>query len=750
MSTVKVAISSDFMLAFSRVPKSAQKKVMEFVTKFRQDPRSPGINYETINDARDGNYRSVRVDKNYRGIILKPDEGDVFLLLWVDKHDDAYDWARRHKCQINPSTGSLQVFASTTTEEVSATELLRTLEKPLRASKPPVEYEPVAHSNVVPPRVENPHLIALSDDQRLQVGVPTELLPLVRAVRTEEELEELESSLPVEAYEALYLLAAGTAWEEIEREYVRHSSETIDTSDIAAALDRPETQRSFHVVHDELELIEMLEAPLERWRVFLHPSQFRLVNRNWNGPVRVLGGAGTGKTVVAMHRAKWLVKNALQSSDEKVLFTTFTANLATDIESSLRKICSAEEMQRIEVKHIDRWVNEFLRRQKYPADIVYPDSNRYGSRDGEYKAIWDSALQLCEAATGLPNSFYKEEWERVILPQRVMTKLEYFKASRAGRGVALSRKQRAAIWPVFEEVRARLQLQGLKTFEDATLDAADILSSAKIYLPYRSVIVDEAQDMGPEALTLIRKLVPEQADDIFVVGDGHQRIYRRKAVMSKCGIQIVGRSRKLRINYRTTEQTRRFATSVLENVSIDNLDGSEDTSNDYRSLIQGLEPQVKCYADFAAESEALVQKIKSLVDSGVTLQDICITARTVRLRDQFTDVLKRAGIATVVLKQQNDNRNIPGVRIATMHRVKGLEFRYVFILAANKGVIPLKFATGSSDDPVEMRQLDLNERALLHVAATRAIRELYISAHGTPSPYFKEVCCEGKPAEVTV
>lgn len=737
MSKVKVAISQDFMLAFSKVPKNAQKKVMEFVTKFRQDPQSPGINYETINDAKDGNYRSVRIDKNYRGIILKPDTGNVFLLLWVDKHDDAYDWARRHKCEINPNTGSLQIFATSTEviSEPTEPEPVAAYESTVEAPQPSVPEPALEVQPEVTKPVQNQYLMALSDEQRLKVGVPTELLPLVQAVRSEEELEQIEDRLPVEAFEALYLLAAGTPWQEIEREYIRQNSDAIDTSDIAAALDRPESQRSFHVVEDELELIEMLEAPLERWRVFLHPSQSRLVNRNWNGPVRVLGGAGTGKTVVAMHRAKWLVKNVLQSKDEKILFTTFTANLATDIEANLKKICSAEEMQRIEVKHIDRWVNEFLKKQKYPSDIVYMDSNRYGSRDSEYKKIWKEALQLSEASLGLPESFYREEWERVILPQRVSTKMEYFKASRTGRGVALSRKQRADIWTVFEEVRARLQRQGLRTFEDATLDAAEILTSSDVYLPYRSVVVDEAQDMGPEALTLIRQLVPEQEDDIFVVGDGHQRIYRRKAVMGKCGIRIVGRSRKLRINYRTTEQTRRFATSVLENIPVDDLDGNDDTSNDYRSLIQGAVPDVQGYKDFSSESAALVEKIKALTESGVASQDICLTARTVRIRDQFVEALKREGITSLVLKQQNDNRNVEGVRAATMHRVKGLEFRYVFILGANDGVIPLKYATSSSDDPVEMRQLDLNERALLHVAATRAIKKLYISAHGKPSPY---------------
>lgn len=721
MSAVKVAISQDFMMAFARVPHKAQKKVMEFVTKFRHNPRSPGINYEKLNDAKDPKYRSVRIDQNYRGIVLKPDHGNVFLLLWVDKHDDAYDWARRHRCEVHPETGVLQVFESqslVSDDAVPATSVVEPTEPVVKQELERLEEQPTP-------------IFSLSDDQFLSIGVPSELLPLVKSIQTEAHLDAAERHLPISAFEALYLHAAGTPWEEIAKDYGTPGADTIDPDDIATALNHPESQRFFHVVEDELELKEMLEAPLEHWRVFLHPSQRKLVNRHWNGPVRVLGGAGTGKTVVAMHRAKWLVNNLLHNSDQRILFTTFTANLATDIENNLRKICTADELSHIEVKHIDRWVSEFLKRNRYPHRIVYPD------RDKDYGKIWQLALQLCPGELGLPDTFYKEEWERVILPQRVMTKAGYFKASRKGRGVALSRKQRAEIWTVFEELRTQLHQKGLRTFEDATLDAVDILNSKNIPLPYRSVIVDETQDMGPEALTLIRQLVTEAPDDIFIVGDGHQRIYRRKTTMSSCGIKIVGRSRKLRINYRTTEETRRFAIAVLEDIPIDDLDGGEDSSSDYRSLMHGEKPEILGFGSVKEEAEGIVEKIRTLQDSGEALRDICVTARTRRLRDEFAQYISSEGLEIVTLEQQNDNRSIPGVRLATMHRVKGLEFRYVFIASANAGVIPLKAATSSTDDPVEARQRDLNERALLHVSATRAINRLYISYSSKPSPYLK-------------
>ncbi|TNC85289.1 MAG: DNA helicase [Thalassolituus sp.] len=711
-NTVTVAIADKFMVAFSQLPKAQQKKTLEFVSKFRQDPRSNAINYEKIHDAIDPAYRSVRVDQTYRGIVRAPDEGNVFLLLWVDKHDDAYDWARRHRCEVHPNTGTLQIYESAVTsapEQVEAD----TYQSPV------VEAEATAVADTGP-------LFSLSEEQLSRLGVPVAMVTQVMKLRSETELEALEQRLPTEAFEPLYLLAAGTPWEDIEDDYLSGSAE-VDTSDISAALDRPTTQQQFWVVEDEMELLNMLNAPLERWRVYLHPSQRKLVERHWNGPVRVLGGAGTGKTVVAMHRARWLVRNLLKDN-ERVLFTTFTVNLATDIEESLRKICSFDDMKKIQVRHIDGWVSEFLRREKYPHTIVYEDSSP------EYKKIWSHALTLTPPI-GLPDSFYQEEWERVILPQQVNSRTEYFKASRTGRGVALNRKQRDQIWPVFEELRSQMHHSGLKTFEDATLDAIELIHAGRGNFNYRAIVVDEAQDMGPQALTLIRALAPEQADDLFIVGDGHQRIYRRKTAFSQCGIGIVGRSRKLRINYRTTEETRRFSCALLGDSVVDDLDGGVDTDNDYRSLTHGQRPLIEGFASVSEECKWIADQIHNLVNSGVSLCDICVVARTRKLRDSIASQLESEKIATHRLNQAGDNRNVDGVRLATMHRVKGLEFHYVFLAGMNQNTVPLRLATTNTEDPVERRQNELNERALVHVAASRAVKGLYVSYAGGPSPF---------------
>lgn len=710
MAGLQVAISQDFFTAFARVPRAQQKKINEFVSKFRNNPHASGINYEKIKDAVNGQYRSVRIDQDYRGIVLKPEKGNTYLLLWVDKHNDAYDWARRHRCEVNSLTGCLQLYET-------------------------IHNEPAAGADPTVPGLEGEDsdpLVGARPRELLRLGVPEDRLEQVQSLTAMAQLEAIEAQLPVEAFEALYFLADGIPLDEVMEEYARPDGPAVDTQDLAAALQRAQSQRRFYVMEDELELQQMLEAPLEQWRVFLHPTQRRLVERDWNGPVRVLGGAGTGKTVVAMHRACWLVKNVLKS-DERLLLTTFTRNLAMEIEANLRKLCTVEQMKQVEVTNIDAWVRRFLKREHQPVGIVYPGQDAF-------EKCWSRGMQLADGGLGLPDTFYQEEWQRVILSQRVMSQREYFKSNRVGRGVPLSRKQRARIWPVFEEVRFQLHQAGLMTSEDAAFIVRDMMDQGAVVRPYRAAIIDEAQDFGTEALKLIRALVPEseRKNDLMIVGDGHQRIYGRKASLSQCGIDIRGRGRKLRINYRTTEQIRRLATAVLEGVAVDDLDEGCDQVNGCRSLIQGRLPVLNGFNTEQEESDWVASEIEGLLADGMRSQDICVVGRTaVQLRG-INNALKQRGLEPQPISRDSaENTQIPGVRLANMHRIKGLEFKAVFLVGIRNGVVPLALSMTGTEDPVEKRARDLNERALLHVAGTRAVHSLYISWAGEPSPLIK-------------
>jgi len=705
MSNVKVAVSDDFMEAFMSVPKHQQKKVRQFMTKFRQNPRSSGINYEKIQGAADPKLRSVRIDQTYRGIVMKPNSGDVYLLLWVDHHDDAYQWARNKLVQIHPATGSIQVLPTD------------------RAV--PTNGDATAESEDESPT----DLFAEHRDRELvRLGIPEALLPLVRTIESEQQLDKLQAYLPEEAYEALFLLAAGYSPREVDNELLfTRANENVDTEDYATALSEPHSQRRFAVVEDEEELEQMLDAPLEKWRVFLHPSQRRLMTMQANGPVRVLGGAGTGKTVVAMHRAVWLVENTFANEDDRLLFTTFTRNLAADIEENLQLIASPEVMARIEVVNLDAWVSQFLRQQGYSYRIDYGEQTN---------GLWEQALLI--GPEDADPIFLRNEWEHVVQPKGIDTARVYMRTSRIGRGTPLQRSERKKIWPVFEEYRSLLEKNKLRERPDAFRDARQILQSAGDILPYRSVVVDEAQDMGMQAFKLIRQIIPggDQPNDLFIVGDAHQRIYDRQVVLGHCGINIVGRGRKLRINYRTTEENRRWAVGLLEGASYDNLDGGLDDQDEYKSLIRGEKPRVRTFETFRDEVSAIEGYLRDLKDEGADLRNTCIIARTRELLMNYSGALKTAGFDTYIIQRSEaEDRATPGLRLCTMHRAKGLEFNRVIVAGVKEGTVPHRRALAGASDAGDEERLLKNERSLLYVAVTRAKREVIVTSHDKPSPW---------------
>ena len=703
---VQVAISGDFFKAYSKLPRGIQSKVSEFISKFQSNPTSSGINYEKIRDAKDEGMHSVRIDQKYRGIIFKPNTGSLYMLVWVDDHDDAYDWAKRHKCQINPDTGSLQIYA---------TQLLE------------LAVDPNAS---VADTVVNGAFDLLKDKQLRQLGLPEEQINLVRNVVTEADLDALDGLIPTEAYEGLFYVYAGSRFDEVinERlvqESVTRDDEQIDVADYKAALKRASSRGQFVVVDDDLELQNMLNAPLQQWRVFLHPSQRQMANGVKNGPVRVLGGAGTGKTVVAMHRAKWLADNVTQNG-RKVLFTTFTKNLAMDIKENLRSICSKEQMKKIEVVNLDQWVSQFLTKKNYDYTIAYDTTQE-----------WNRALDIAPSDLGLPDSFYKEEWSRVIQPQSIVTVDQYKSASRAGRGTRINRIQRVKIWAIFEEYRTLLTRDRKKEVDDAYRDAADLLRQDNTQGMYASVVVDEAQDMGTQAFNLIRQIVPEDKNDIFIVGDGHQRIYgRNKVVLSQCGINIKGRARKLKINYRTTDEIRRWAVNLLEGFPVDDLDGGLDDQKGYKSLVHGERPQAETFSSISEQADFIVNLVKQHLENGVSLSNVCIVARVRQELDFIETALTHANIGCYRLaKLGSDAAHQGDVRLATIHRVKGLEFDEMILASLNEGIVPLKAALDGAGDPVELKQADLEERALLYVAITRAKKRALLLSYGVVSPY---------------
>lgn len=499
------------------------------------------------------------------------------------------------------------------------------------------------------------------------------------------------------------------------------------SDDFSEALDSPESLKTFVVVDGEDELRRIMAEPLEKWRVFLHPTQRKIVNKTYSGPARVLGGAGTGKTVVAMHRAKHLA--TMLNDKERILFTTYTANLASDIMDSLRKICSVEEMHRIEVLNLDAWVSHFLREHGYTAEIVY---------DEKIQALWEDAVAGNDFNNNFSVNFYQDEYNRVVVAQEAFSLEKYIKASRIGRGTRLNRKSRIEVWRVFEAYQNAMKEQNIRDINTAMYECRLLISKSSAEPRYKHIIVDEGQDLSANALRLLRTIAgKEHENDIFIVGDSHQRIYKNKAVLSKCGINIRGRSSILRINYRTTEEIRKAAFALLNGISFDDLDDAFDNDDKCRSLTHGSAPQIFAFRNANEEFAFVLSEIKKLIESGVFAKNICVVARTNKLIDDYIAQFTSNGLRCFKIKRsKSDDRSLNGIRVATMHRVKGLEFQYIFIVAANNRIIPLATSIDHTD-AISEKETTTAEKCLLYVALTRAQKGAYICGYGKMSEFIK-------------
>lgn len=728
--SAQVAIAANYFPAYARIPRKAQRKADEFIRKFQADPKQPSIHYEPVQGAVDGQLRSVRVGDDYRAIVRAPETGNVFILLYIDHHDEAYRWAEGKQVQVHPATGTLQFF------DVDQASAAITSVDAESASTHAVEYE------------EKRLFSDYSDDQLFLGGVPKALIPAVRALYTEQDLDRLVEHLPREAADLLTGLAAGYDYDVVVEQLLDQTAATaatatsassaelpkvvpeVDTTDIEAALQKESTQAQFRLLDDDFELDKALSHPLDVWRVYLHPSQKKIVRARTKGPLRITGGAGTGKTVVAMHRAAFLVTKVFTAPDDRVLLTTFTKNLAFDIQHSLEKLLEPEDLARVEVTNIDAWAFEYLRGEGQSVRLA---------TDKHVKSAWETAFDLY-GIDGFDLSFCKAEWDAVIQAQGITEEAEYVRAVRHHRGKPLSRADRRRLWELFRQYRTSLEDAGVSEAIDIQRRARKCLEEVGTPPRYRSVIVDETQDLSNEALRLIRTIAgPERADDLLLVGDSHQRIYGRPAPLSDSGINIRGRrSRQLRLNYRTTAAICRWSLGTLGSSDYDDLDQGTSSTKGYVSLRKGAAPEVRHFADKAEESAYIVEQVNALLASGMLPEEVCIVTRTRHQRDGvYAPALQAAGIAFEVLE-----RNAPrssSVRLATMHRVKGLEFPVVFVAAVNDQYVPLYPEGVDLDDPLVARLVEQQERCLLYVATSRARDQLFVTSYGTRSPFLDEM-----------
>ena len=693
----RLGIHREFLREFARLERSVQDRVIEVFTKFEHHTHA-GLHLEKLNNPRDPRFRTIRIDKFWRGVVLAPDSGDVYTLLRVLPHDDAYDWAQRHRVSVNAVTGRIELR-----DVVAIDEALPRL---------------VETAGKAPRRLFDD----ISDADLRRLGIDEQTLALARVLTDVAQLEALQRFLPQNQWDALYGLAAGLTPEEVWAELgVAEAAEPYDTEDIAAAVAR--TPERVVLVDGPEELMEVFRHPFALWRIYLHPTQRRIVHATYSGPARVTGGPGTGKTVVALHRAHEL---ALRG-EGPVLVTTFTSTLSDSLEAGLKLLAtSAEVLGRIHVRHVDQLSYQiFAERHGRPAIL----------RDSEEKAIWRRIIRHL----GLPftETFLAEEWRHVILAQQVGSAADYLAAKRAGRGRRLGARQKAQLWQAVWEFQEELKRRRLWTYETVCVEATRLLAE-RADKPYRHIVVDEAQDLHPVQWRLLRAAVAEGPDDLFIAGDSHQRIYHSRVSLRDVGVHVAGRSARLTINYRTTAEILAWSLGMLEGEPVDDMDGGLDTVAGYRSEVHGPPPRLAGFAVQKDELDALCRKVREWLDAGVAPEEIGVAARSNMLADAAAAALKAAGIPAGSLARSSDADRV--VRAGTMHRMKGLEFRCVAVVGVGEHQVPAPNAvTPAEEDELTHTQDLQRERCLLFVACTRAREELYVSWHGRPSPFISGV-----------
>ena len=711
----RVSYDIGCMKSLRKLPDKVSIKFMDLMARYMSDPSGNGLNLETVEGAKDSSIKSLRVDQGYRAIAFEVRQDIMFV--HVNEHDKAYRWAGSRRVKLDPDTNRIRVI-----EEVDA------------------EVE-----MVVAPATSEPRLFEGVTDARLRdLGVAEEELPAMRQLTTINALEAAEDRFDPLTYQVLYAVAAGYEDEEIRiltgvsaRADYEPSTPAVEIS-FDRLIETEQSRQTIFIPDSEAELRRVFEEGLEGWRVFLHPEQRKIAYRDYNGPAMVRGGAGTGKTVVAMHRAKHLadqIEKDPSPSGQRVLLTTFTTSLAHDIEANLRTLCPGHldaRPPRIEVINLDRWVSQFLKRKNFAREVAF-----FGEARDRLDQVWREVFDDHDLPEGLSEPFVRAEWAQIVQAKGLTDQRSYLKASRAGRGTPLDRRKRAALWDLFADYRARMISAGLAEPDDAYREATEILSAEAPNLPYVAVIVDEAQDMGEQAFRLIRAIAPVtpsgDRNSLFIVGDAHQRIYGRRASMSACGINVRGRSKQLRLNYRTTQEIRAWAVSVLEGVSVDDLDEGTDTLRGYVSLLQGVAPELVGCRSEAEELEGLVAWVRGLPEDQMRLSDIGVLCARRADVDRVQGALRAAGVETVTLQSGADDRSVPGVRVTTMHRAKGLEFFAVAIPFLSETSFPPPGALRTAVDAADLEDLVTQNRSLLHVAATRAKKALRVSWSGTPT-----------------
>ena len=701
-------IADSFTKALGKLNAQEQSAAKITVFDLQQDSSAPGLQFHRIDKSKDSNFWSVRSNRDIRVIVHKT--AASFLICYVDHHDDAYKWAERRRIEAHPKTGAAQI--------VEVPERVEEIALPVHTTPEP---QAAAVADVPQERFLSPLFLELSEEDLLGVGVPQDWVADVRQ-SSEDGFFEIADHIPAEAAEAL-LDYVGTGM-------LRKPEEAVAGVN---PFDHPDAQRRFRVLEDVEELERALEYPWDQWAIFLHPSQRRVVEQKFSGPARVSGSAGTGKTVVALHRAAAVLKKDRQA---KVLLTTFSSPLANTLKYKLRMLTgnNGSDGSNVTILPFEGVARDLF-------TLAFGHAPRAASME-QVKAVLEAAAKEV-GIVGFTIRFLVSEWNNVVDAWQINTLDAYLDVPRLGRKNRMGSKQRDRVWPVFARARELLEAQGLNSWP-GIFGKVTAHYTERDHKPFSQIIVDEAQDLGVPELRMLAAVADQNSDALFFAGDLGQRIFQEPFSWKALGIDIRGRSHTLKVNYRTSHQIRQTVDGLLLPVVRD-VDGNEEDRRGTVSVFNGPDPEVRVFDNCSQEIEGVGLWVYEAIDEGIEPDEIGIFVRSANELVRARAVVKQAGHTPLELSDRVEER-AGRISIGTMHLAKGLEFRAVAVMACDDDILPLQERIETVADEGELDDVYETERHLFYVACTRARDRLLVSGVAPASEFFADLTHREKGA----
>ena len=689
----QIVITDSYMFSVGKLNNQERKQATNTIKQMREDITIPSLSVHAINREKcDSKFRSARVNSDIRLIFYV--DGEYCTLLYIDHHDAAYDWCVGKYCK-KTDFGATYIF-----------DILKEEENLSKYGQNSVDDE-----NEDDYYVSSLEKNGITEKQLTKIGIPKVHAVNLLKIKSEDIFVDYIDMFPEEIQEALMDLYVGEkTFENVYNDLIDNGESSVYEADPNQSLLQKDSRRRFYVTQsmDELEYL-MENEKFEKWTTFLHPSQEKLVKINANGPVLVEGGPGTGKTVLGLHRAAYLSEKIFKESDNcKILFCTFSVKLSRYISSNMDKLFAQKGIKgNVDVCGVDYVINQLLGDETIPV-VKQSEFNElikkvYRSQKWEYSL-----------------DFYLYEYYQIIERYGIVNEDSYLHANRTGMGVGLNENQRKKVWLFFKNLFKEQRERGISTFVNRAEKLNMLYKTGKKVPEYDAIIIDEAQDLEPCKLRALLACVKDGPNSVMILSDNNQRIFNLRSWRSDVGVNVVGRTYYLYINYRTTKEISDYASVMF-------FKGQEKNEymKSYKSIVKGNEPIVQGYKNDEKQWEAIVSTIKALIETGNNPNEICVVFPTNNELEKFEKVLSRYQIDYVVLKGDIVPSDMDKVCLCNVKGVKGLEFSSVIISSSERFGTSLvdKYVVDETAELCYQKQVDCER----YVAATRARDNLFVT-----------------------